>query len=327
MVSFNEYVQRTVEVLKGGGLVALPTETVYGLAGLVSIPEACARIFEVKRRPHFDPLIVHVASVSMLEPYVEMTRSQRLVFEKLSSVFWPGPLTIILPKSRLVPDIITAGLATVAVRSPNHPFAKAVLQELNEPFAAPSANTFGKLSPTSAAHVRESLGADNVDLIVDLPGCDAGIESTIVDLTTPLPIVRRPGAVNLEEIENILGVSVTSANLGETLGVVPGETLGHYAPDVRLKLSSVQEMLSMRENEKSSIGVLTLSTHLEGFGHCEVLSSKASYTEAASRLFGCLHRLNQSGSQLILAEQISEHGLGLAMMNRLKKAQASFSIT
>jgi L-threonylcarbamoyladenylate synthase len=196
-----ELIQHAAEIIKRGGIVAFPTETVYGLGADAFNPLAVARIFEVKRRPYFDPLIIHVANPADMKNLVKEIPSNA---KKLTERFWPGPLTVVLFKNEDIPEIVTAGLSTVAIRMPSHPMALSLIKESQCPIAAPSANPFGYLSPTTAEHVREQLG-DQVDLILDGGPCPVGVESTIVSFLEERPRLLRPGGVSLEEIESIIG--------------------------------------------------------------------------------------------------------------------------
>jgi L-threonylcarbamoyladenylate synthase len=305
-------IARAVALLRSGGVVALPTETVYGLAALVWDAPAVARIFDVKRRPAFDPLIVHVADRAALERVVARVPSAA---ETLIARFWPGPLTLVFPKRDRVPGLVTAGLATVAVRMPSHPVAWAVLRGLGEPLAAPSANAFGALSPTRAAHVAESLGPD-VDLILDAGPTQYGIESTIVALE-PEPTLLRSGAIAVEEIEDAIGPLARGAP-----GPVsaPGQLAMHYAPRTALR---VVDPADVPLEERAGAGVLTLRNEFEGYAAGRVLSHNGDLREAAAAFFEALHELDALGVERIDAEPFEERGLGLAIMDRLRRAAAA----
>ena len=216
---------QAAKIIRHGGIVAFPTETVYGLGADAFNPLAVARIFEAKRRPYFDPLIVHVANPADVKKLVEEIPSNA---KKLTERFWPGPLTVVLFKEENIPDIVTAGLPTVAIRMPNHPMALSLIIESKCPIAAPSANPFGYLSPTTAEHVREQLG-DQVDLILDGGPCPVGVESTIVSFLEEEPRLLRPGGVSLEEIESIIG-KVKISPIEEERPSAPGMLPKHYAP-------------------------------------------------------------------------------------------------
>jgi len=305
---------RAAQIIKKGGVVAFPTETVYGLGADAFNPLAVARIFEVKRRPYFDPLIVHVANPSNVKKLAKETPSNA---KKLIERFWPGPLTIVLLKEEKIPDIVTAGLPTLAIRMPNHPMALALIEESECPIAAPSANPFGYLSPTTAEHVRDQLG-DEVDLILDGGACPVGVESTIVSFLEEKPMLLRPGGVSLEEIECVIGkVDVPSI---EDRPSAPGMFPKHYAPRTPIVLDRSQENLDLYQGKK--IGLLLLQEpkdHLESHS-VEILSMKGDLREAAANLFAAIRRLDALHLDLIVAEPIPEVGLGRAIMDRLRRA-------
>lgn len=307
-----ESIARAVALLRSGGVVALPTETVYGLGALVWDAPAVARIFEIKRRPAFDPLIVHVADREALERVAARVPK---VAEALIARFWPGPLTIVLPKRPRVPGLVTAGLSTVAVRMPSHPVARALLRGLGEPLAAPSANAFGGLSPTRAAHVAEALGAD-VDLILDAGATHYGIESTIVALE-PAPVLLRPGAVAAEEIEAEIGPLARGARPGPASA--PGQLPVHYAPRTPLRIVEPEEV---PPSERAAAGALAFHEPFEGYASVRVLSRRRDLREAAAAFFEALHELDALGLDRIDAQPMEERGLGLAMMDRLRRAAA-----
>jgi L-threonylcarbamoyladenylate synthase len=298
-------------IIREGGIVVFPTETVYGLGADAFNPQAVARVFEVKKRPFFDPLIVHVKDPKDLEELCEGV-DQRA--KKLIERFWPGPLTLVLPKKDKVPDIVTSGLKTVAVRMPSHPIALSLIRDSQTFIAAPSANSFGKLSPTRVEHVLRDIG-DKVDLILDGGPCEVGVESTILALY-PRPTLLRPGGIPREEIERLIGKLESHPSREKPLA--PGELPKHYSPHTPLRI--------IREGEKIpeglKIGLLAFKRPREGpFWAVEVLSEKGDLREAASRFFEALHRLDQLGLDLILAEPLPEEGLGLAIMDRLRKAE------
>lgn len=303
-------VARAASVLRAGGVVAFPTETVYGLGALAFDPLATARVFEIKRRPSFDPLIVHVLDEAMLERVVagfpELAR-------RLAARFWPGPLTLVLPKRPEVPDLVTAGLASVAVRMPAHPVARALLQEVDAPIAAPSANPFGALSPTRAEHVARGLGG-RVDLILDGGPSEHGLESTIVALDPPA--LLRPGAVPPEAIEEVTG-PLARGRPGPALA--PGTLPQHYSPRTPLRLIDPE---GVPATERTSAAALTLRREIEGYAASRVLSAAGDLREAAARFFEALHELDDLGLERIDAEPLPSRGLGLAMMDRLTRAAA-----
>jgi len=304
--------EEAARVLREGGLVAFPTETVYGLGARATDPLAVARVFEVKGRPRFDPLIVHIATREELRV---LWREIPPLAEVLMRRFWPGPLTLVYYKSPEVPDIVTAGLDTVAVRMPSHPVALALLRKAGVPVAAPSANSFGRLSPTRAEHVLEDLG-ERVDLILDGGPCPVGVESTILSLAYNPPRLLRPGGVPVEEIERVIGPVERAATSSRP--EAPGGLPSHYRPRTPLRL--LEEGVEVPEGLR--IGLLAFRAPREGpFLAVEVLSPKGDLREAASRLFEALHRLDGMGLDLILAEPVPEEGLGLAIMDRLRRAQ------
>ena len=311
----NNEIYRAAEIIRKGGIVAFPTETVYGLGTDVFNPLAVARIFEVKRRPYFDPLIVHVANPADVEKLVKGIPSNA---KKLTERFWPGPLTVVLLKEEAIPDIVTAGLPTVAIRMPNHSMALSLIKESQCPIAAPSANPFGYLSPTTAEHVREQLG-DQVDLILDGGPCLVGIESTIISFIGKKPVLLRPGGVSLEEIESIIGK--IKINPIEEDGVsAPGMLPRHYAPRTPIILNWSEKNLDIYKDKK--IGLLAFQEPKNNikFHSVEVLSKKGNMREAATNLFAAIRRLDAKNLDLILAEPISEIGLGRAIMDRLRRA-------
>jgi L-threonylcarbamoyladenylate synthase len=303
--------------IRAGGLVAFPTETVYGLGANALDPRAVARIFEVKQRPFFDPLIVHVPdleAIGALVTHVPPAAAQ------LSRRFWPGPLTLVLEKQSIVPDIVTAGLTTVAIRIPAHPVAQALLRAAGIPIAAPSANLFGRISPTTAAHVREQLG-DRVDLILDGGPCRVGVESTVLSLVESPPRLLRHGGVPIEDLAALLGeVTVVAPDCDAGPQPAPGMLTQHYAPRTPLELIADWNTIPAAPD----VGVLALQRFDRGreFGAVEILSPTGDLTEAAAILFAALRRLDAAGLRIILAELAPETGLGRAINDRLRRAAA-----
>jgi L-threonylcarbamoyladenylate synthase len=300
-------------VLRGGGCVGLPTETVYGLAADGLDPRAVARVFEIKGRPSFDPLIYHVHADWGAERVVaEVPAAAR----RLMEVFWPGALTIVLPKRAEVPELGTSGLPTVAVRCPAHPVAQAVLREFGGPLAAPSANRFGRISPTTAAAVAAELG-DAVELILDGGPCVRGVESTIVEIEGEGVRVLRPGAVTLEELARV----VENVRLAERASpaVAPGMLAHHYAPRTPLYLA--EEGLGGTIPAGSGLLVFQGKPR-RGAAVQRVLSERGDLAEAAVNLFGYLRSLDGAGMDRIVAEAVPEVGLGVAINDRLRRAAA-----
>jgi len=306
---------QAAETIKKGGIVAFPTETVYGLGADAFNPLAVARIFEVKKRPYFDPLIIHIARPADLEKIVLNIPSRA---EKLIERFWPGPLTLVLSKRQEVPDIVTAGLSTVAVRIPLHPIALELIELADCPIAAPSANPFGYLSPTTAQHVREQLG-DEVDLILDGGPCEVGVESTILSFLEKRPRLLRPGGVSLEEVESIIG-KVEIDPVKEERPSAPGMLARHYAPRTPIVLDWSDKDLGSYEGKKIGLLAFQEPVNCLKFDHVEVLSKKGDFREAAANLFAAIRRLDAVKLDLILAEPVPEVGLGRAIMDRLRRA-------
>ena len=327
-------IEQAARLLRAGGLVAFPTETVYGLGADALSPAAVARIFEAKDRPRFDPLIVHVADVAQLDALASTVPPVgRVLIER----FWPGPLTLVLLKTAAVPDLVTSGLPTVAVRCPRHPVALDLLRRAGVPVAAPSANRFGRISPTTAAHVAEQLG-DRIDYILDGGPCDVGVESTVLDVTQSPPLLLRPGGLPLEEIEAVIGpVRMREAaghadERGEAAQASPGLLRQHYAPRTPLAIStdrSADAHLGAAEppsrRESARIGLLALTPEdAAGFAAVEILSPAGDLREAAAGFFAALSRLDHQQLDLIVARPFPEQGLGRALNDRLRRAAAAF---
>lgn len=314
----SDSIERASEIIRDGGLVAFPTETVYGLGADGLNPIAVAKIFESKKRPTFNPLILHIADKNNLTKLVHINDER---IERLIDKFWPGPLTLVLPKHESVPDIVTSGNSTVAVRMPNHSVALELIKKCGTPIAAPSANKFGNLSPTEASHVYKSLG-DTVDMILDGGKCSVGVESTILQFTGENVLLLRPGGLSVEEIENEIGKvkSVTKFSIRPNS---PGQLLHHYSPSIPLYFLT-QENLEKYTDKK--IGVLFFSSVniKHNFTSIKILSEKGDMKEAAANLFKHLHDLEKEEIDLILAEPIKEEGLGRAIMDRLKKGTNRF---
>lgn len=323
------------ELLRQGQLVAFPTETVYGLGADALNEDAVLRIFAAKGRPADNPLIVHVADIQDLASLCQVDDRSR----HLMDVFWPGPLTLLLPKTPAVPSVVTAGLSTVAVRMPSHPVARALLATCGCPVAAPSANSSGRPSPTKAAHVMEDLQG-RIPLILDGGDCEVGLESTVLDMTKDIPVVLRPGGVTPAMLSPILGdVKVADSVLrplqaGEK-ALSPGMRYRHYAPCGMLTLVSGQpkrvcSVCASRYDEALANGksacILAFSEHIPAYGARYVLSigNLNRPEEAASRLYDLLRRMDHEGIACIFSEILPAQGMGLAVMNRLSRA-ASFS--
>ena len=317
----DELIQQAAEIIKQGGIIAFPTETVYGLGANALNPLAVARIFEIKDRPFFDPLIVHIADRNEMSRLVTGLPPDA---EKLTHRCWPGPLTIVLFKKEEVPDIVTAGLPTVAIRMPRHPIALQLIKESGCPIAAPSANPFGYVSPTTADHVREQLG-DRVDLILDGGPCEVGLESTIISFSEERPRLLRPGGLSLEEIEAIIG----RVELGpdeEEKPSSPGQLPRHYAPRTPIVIGEWEKNLETYQNKKTGLLAFQEINVALLFKHVEILSPRGDLREAAVNLFAAIRRLDALNLDVILAESVPEVGLGRAIMDRLRRASSNFEI-
>ena len=313
----SEEIERAAAIIREGGLVAFPTETVYGLGANALDPLAVARIFAAKERPSFDPLIVHIASIDELEL---LTSGPTDLARRLAGKFWPGPLTLVLPKSERVPDIVTSGLETVAVRMPDHPLALALISSAGCPVAAPSANKFGHLSPVTAAHVRKQL--PEVDQVLDGGKTTVGIESTIVSLEGNHCTLLRPGKITLQDIEDSFpGLFVLQEGTSEKV-VAPGLLKSHYSPTKPLYLFDPQQELP------PSSGVI-----LHGIPKqppaCQRLiytSSDHNYLEVAAHLFDALHAMEDDPAiSRIYIEPVEEQGVGRAIMDRIRKAAYKYN--
>jgi len=306
------------EILQQNGLIAIPTETVYGLAGNAYSEEAVKKIFALKNRPLHNPLIVHLKSVSSIYEVATEIPENALM---LANKFWPGPLTLILKKQNHISDIITAGKNTVAVRVPNHPFALILLHQLEFPLVAPSANPFGSISPTSAEHVLHYFG-QQIDLILDGGECQKGVESTIIGFENNNPILYRHGSISIEEIEKITGkLSIITNN--DSSPNSPGMLSRHYAPKTDTYLTDdVSALLKSCTGKK--IGLLlfknTINNNTSKIIHQEILSTSGDYTEAAKNLYAAMHRLDQHKLDLIIAEKLPDEFLGKTINDKLERA-------
>ena len=303
-------IDRAAALVRAGGVVAFPTETVYGLGANALDATAVARIFEIKGRPTFDPLIVHVDGDALLERVVESVSPRARM---LMNAFWPGPLTLVFRKTPDVPELVTAGLPTVAVRMPAHPVARALLAAAKVPIAAPSANPFGYLSPTRAEHVERMLG-ERVDLILDGGLTSYGVESTIV-LLEPEPTLLRHGAIPVEEIEAVIGPLARELS-EETTPLAPGRLPQHYAPRTPIRI--VDD--APPERDRANAVLLAFREALPGYRDARVLSPSGDLREAAARLFESLHELDAAGASRIDVQRVPNTGLGAAIMDRLQRA-------
>jgi L-threonylcarbamoyladenylate synthase len=309
-------VAEAADVIRRGGLVAFATETVYGLGANALDPIAAAHIFEAKQRPGFDPLIVHIAEISMISGLVEEIPAAAM---KLMDRFWPGPLTLCLKKKAIVPGIVTSGLESVGVRLPDHPLARDLIRRSGVPVAAPSANLFGHVSPTRAEHVAEQLG-DRIDIILDGGPCRVGLESTVLDLSQAEPILRRPGGVTLESIEAVIGrVQIGSSIASGAAAPAPGMLERHYSPRTPLRLWKPDEPVP-----PGNVGLLTWrhAPSDSRFKRVIDLSPGGDLVEAAANLFQGMRELDSLGFDFLLATTFPEQGLGRAINDRLRRAAA-----
>jgi L-threonylcarbamoyladenylate synthase len=304
--------------LERGGVVALPTETVYGLAGDALNPRAVARIFEVKERPFFDPLICHVPEPGWLEQIASIPPEVRPLVGRLVADFWPGPLTLVLPKRACIPDLVSAGLPSVAVRWSAHPLFQAVVSAFGRPLAAPSANRFGRISPTSAPHVLAELG-DRIALILDGGPTLHGVESTILAPCEKGIRIVRPGPITADELAPYAPLVEPSHTSGKAAVVeAPGQLKSHYAPSTPLFLHSA----GRTPPPSRSAGILAWQKAAPGFAAVEILSPSGDLREAAARLFAALRILDGAGLECIHAELVPPTGLGVAINDRLERAAA-----
>jgi L-threonylcarbamoyladenylate synthase len=305
-----------VELLRSGEVVALPTETVYGLAADALNAEAVAKIFEAKERPRFDPLIVHLPGRDWLEKIVDLAATQdRQLIETLIGEFWPGPFTIVLPKQKIVPDLVTAGLETVAVRMSAHPVFSEVIRAFNSPLAAPSANRFGRVSPTTAQHVVDELGG-RISLVVDGGPTEHGIESTIVAVHQGKIDILRRGPITEDQLSIFGKVEVVAAKKISA----PGQLPSHYAPRIPLHLINDAKTFEPQNNQR--VALLAWNAEEAGrFVAVRQLSARQDLREAAANLFRCLRELDALGDvDLIVAERVPDRGLGAAILDRLQRA-------
>jgi L-threonylcarbamoyladenylate synthase len=327
-----DVIRQAAKVIRRGGLVAFPTETVYGLGADALNPEAVSRIFAAKERPFYDPIIVHIART---EELLLVARDLPPQVDILSQRFWPGPLTLILPRADALSTLVTAGLDTVAVRMPDHPVALALILAAETPIGAPSANLFSHVSPTTAQHVLDDLG-DRVELILDGGPTRIGIESTVLDISGDRPTILRPGGVSREMLESVLGEVALAGDsqVCERTGLAsPGLMERHYSPQAELLLfqgperkvlAAMQERLDELLSAEKAVGLLVSSEDMAVFEECPViiedLGSREHPGRIATRLYAAMRALDVRGVDVILARGFGNTGLELAIENRLSKA-------
>ena len=311
-------IEKAKALLERDELVAIPTETVYGLAGNAMSANAASKIFQAKNRPTFNPLILHSDRIEKIAEFIETIPEKAY---RLAEKFWPGPLTLLLKKKDITPDIVTAGLPTAAVRIPNHPLTLSLLQSLDFPVAAPSANPFGYISPTRAEHVNSQLG-DRIAYILDGGPCQIGIESTIIGFENGRPTVFRLGGLSVEDIEEVIGrVSVTAHSSSRPQS--PGMLKSHYSPGKKMLIGNIPELIRTQKNDRS-FGVISFR---DSYPEIEperqvILSESGNMREAAMRLFEGLRYLDKLSIKVIFAELLPEQGLGRAINDRLRRAAA-----
>lgn len=315
-------IEEIVVALRNGDLVALPTETVYGLAADALNPQAVKKIFEVKGRPFIDPLIVHTFDLDQVEELADLNE----IVYKLAEKFWPGPLTLVLPKKSIVPEIVTAGLSSVAIRIPKHPIFREILAASKLSLAAPSANPFGYLSPTEAHHVEKTLG-NKVKYIIDGGPCSIGLESTILKLTDPdNPEILRPGPISAEDLETVFGFKPTcysTANSQKSAQIAPGLLKSHYSPRTRLQLFESDNIPEFSGCESKSAIIFLKgprASEENQFVNVFWLSEDGDLNEVAKNLFSLLARLDHQSFDSIYIEVPINKGIGVAINDRLKRA-------
>jgi L-threonylcarbamoyladenylate synthase len=319
MTIISKDISKAVALLTAEDIVAIPTETVYGLAGNIYSEKAIKLIFETKQRPFFNPLIVHIPSVDYLSQIVEYVPEKARL---LAEAFWPGPITLVLKKKNTIPDIITAGKDTVAVRVPNHPVALELLKQLPFPLAAPSANPFSSISPTTAEHV-ETYFKDNIKMILDGGACKRGIESTIIGFENDVPIIYRLGSTSVEAIASLVGeieIKNTKENAPDAPDA-PGMLERHYAPKTKTVLTdNVSDCIKQYPNKR--IGLLAFNSEFESEAISTqiVMSKGGDMEEAASILYDALHQLDKENIDLIIAEKFPDYGIGKTINDRLFRA-------
>lgn len=315
MAEIGKDIAKAKRLLQQGELVAIPTETVYGLAGNALNMDAVTKIFEVKKRPSFDPLIIHVPDLQAVMHYTENFPLKALA---LANTFWPGPLTLLLRKKDIIPDLVTSGLDTVGIRCPDHELTRSLLQQVEFPLAAPSANPFGYVSPTRPEHVNEQLG-DKISYILDGGICSVGIESTIVGFDNNLPTLYRLGGISVDEIQNVVGrveiILNTSSN-----PLAPGQLKSHYAPSKKMLIGNIDELLKITDPNRTAI--LSFCNNFNAL-HQIILSPSGNLRQAAKNLFAALRELDKLEIDTIITEYLPEEGLGLAINDRLKRAASS----
>ena len=309
-------IDKAIALLQNEDVVAIPTETVYGLAGNIYSSKAINKIFKLKQRPLFNPLIVHTYSIDQLDQFVS---NFPIKAKMLAEAFWPGSLTLVLPKKEIVPDLVTSGKKTVGVRIPDHPTCLRLLQQLDFPLAAPSANPFTRISPTEARHVAQYFGKE-LELVLDGGRCQNGLESTIIGFEKNEPVLYRLGSISVEDIEQIVG-SIKILNKKEVNPEAPGMLLKHYSPSTPTYLSEDVDSFISNHLDKN-IGLITFkkkykAKHIKAQ---EILSPSGDLKQAAANLYHALHRLDGLDLDMIVTEKFPDVGLGKSINDRLSRA-------
>ncbi len=317
MAEIGNDILKAKSFLEKGDLVAIPTETVYGLAANALDTLAVTKIFEAKQRPTFDPLIVHTHSLKQVYQFVESIHPALL---KLAEAFWPGPLTLLLPKKNSIPSLVTSGLDRVGVRIPNHPLTLELLKQLEFPLAAPSANPFGYISPTTAQHVQNQLG-EKLPYILDGGACQVGLESTIVGEEDGTIIIYRLGGLSIDAIENVVGNVLIQLNQSSN-PKAPGQLKSHYAPKKPVFIGDINELQKKYADKKIGAIVFGETNELDPKIVTRNLSYNKNYSEAAGNLFSFLRELDEADVDVIISSLVPEEGLGLAINDRLRRASA-----
>ncbi len=311
---------KAADLLRQGEIVAIPTETVYGLAGNALDAATVSKIFAIKNRPSFNPLIIHTSHLEKIHPYVQSISAQA---QRLAETFWPGPLTLLLYKTKIVPDLVTAGSDLVAVRIPRHPVTQQLLSSLDFPLAAPSANPFGYISPTRATHVEEQLG-DKIPYILDGGPCEIGIESTIVGFEEDKVIVYRLGGVSIEALSKVVDEKniIVSDSSKDQSPQAPGMLTSHYAPGKKVILGHLDDLIMQYGTD--DIGIISFKDYYPQVPQQRqcILSASGNLNEAAQCLFAALRKMDKLPIQCILAERVPSYGLGRAINDRLSRAAA-----
>lgn len=310
-------INKASQILKSGNIVAIPTETVYGLASNALDPIAVEKIFLAKNRPFFNPLIIHTDSIEKISNFVlEIPEKAKIILENLS----PGPITVVLKKANNIPDIVTGGHDSVAIRIPNHPLTLELLSQLDFPLAAPSANPFGFISPTKAEHVYEQLNG-KLEYILDGGKCTVGVESTIISFTEETPLVLRFGGISIEKIESLIGK--VNINTSSDKPIVPGQLKSHYAPTHKLVFGNIDELLK-NYSDYSKVGLLSFDKYYSEVPKENqiLLSETSNIDEAAQNLFDSLRKLDKINLDIILAQVFPDVEIGKAINDRLTRASS-----